>query len=101
MSSITEIKQKATKRVAILEKQIDIYGRMIQHIQEHQAHLDECVAEGVLTDGEYLRISNLNLKEMAKYHKDMRNAYDELMIQDELKKHGHYPKIEFSDSDSD
>jgi hypothetical protein len=101
MSSITEIKQKATKQVTILKKKIDIFKQMIQRIREHQDILDVCVEEDVLTDGEYLRVSNLNLKEMAKYHKDMRNAIDELMIQDQLKKHGHYAKIEFSDSDSD
>ena len=74
---------------------------MLQHIREHQEHLDECVAEDVLTDGEYLRLSNLNLKEIDKYDTLMRNTIDELMIQQELKEFGHFTKIEFSDSDSD
>jgi hypothetical protein len=101
MSSITEIKQKATKRVIILKKQIEIFKRMIKLIQEGQEHLENCAAEGYYNDGEYLERCNSNMIDLKNCKKKLFEAEEQLITDCYLKKHGHYPKIEFSDSDSD
>jgi hypothetical protein len=74
MSSITEIKQKATKQVTILKKKIELYKGMIKLIQEGQGHLEDCAAAGYFKDGEYLKRCNDNMLEIKKSKKDLLEA---------------------------
>jgi hypothetical protein len=101
MSSIKEVKKNATEDLTRSKKLVTKCKQAIEIVQKVQENLDEAAETGEITDGEYLESCNENKKRMEQHQGYLLKAEECVIYYTYLKKHGHHPKIEFSDSDSD